>query len=107
MTANCSAKTLARFPEKDPGERLDYLFDFTALLGTTEQITTHAVTVDPSGEITVDASSIVSGGKKVQAIMSGGTAGREYIITVNGQTDQGGPPTRIFERSAILAIRDL
>jgi hypothetical protein len=98
---------LHEFPLKDPNGRLDYLFNFTNLLETAELITTATVTMQPTTGMTLETSSIVAAGKKVLAIFSSGVRGTTYVVTVKAETDSGGPPTRIFERSAQLSIRDI
>lgn len=105
MAADCPAETLGRFPAKDPGDVLDYLFDFTNLLDSAEQITAlNAVTVEPSGVLTVDSSGIVTGGKKIQVVLSSGTAGVDYVVSVNVTTDNATP--RTFERSGIVPVEE-
>lgn len=106
--ADCPSTSHYRFPVKDPGERLDYLYDFTELLESAETLTVlNSTVVEPSGEMTVDASAIVAASKKVQVILSGGVAGRDYVVSVNVTTSAGGPPTRIFERSAIVPVEEV
>ena len=83
---------------KDPQAVLDYSFDWTAWLATSETITTHTVTVE-SG-ITKDSDSESAG--IVTAWLSGGIAGNYYdvacLITTNlGRTD---------ERTIMIAVDD-
>ncbi len=106
--ADCPSTSHHRFPAKDPGERLDYLYDFTELLESGETLTAlNSTTVSPTGVMTVEASGIVAASKKVQVILSGGTAGQDYVVSVNVTTSAGGPPTRIFERSAIVPVEEV
>ena len=45
-------------------------------------------------------------GSVVGFVLSGGTVGRTYTVTVTAPTDAGGPPTRIFNRSCQLTVKD-
>lgn len=74
---------------KDPSSVLDFVFDWSAWLESTETITSHTITV--STGITKD-SSTESGGK-ITVWLSGGTDGNDYeiackIITSSTRTDE-------------------
>ncbi len=92
-------------PAKDPASRLDYQLDLTNLLEASEQIINATVTTSPSGLVN-EGTSILSGGKIVQVIFSGGTPCVTYTVTLRAETDSGGPPTRIFELSCLLDVED-
>ncbi len=103
------AADIHKFPCKDPGEILDYSWDFINLLETAEQITTINTTVI-EGPVTVpplviDSSGIVTGGKIITLQISGGLACNQYTVTINVTTDAATP--RTFERSCILPVEDL
>ncbi len=74
---------------KDPDAVLDYSFDWTDWLATSEIIVSHTVTAETG--ITADSSTESDG--KVTVWLSGGTAGENYkvacLITTNaGRTDE-------------------
>lgn len=96
------------FPVKDPGDRLDYTLDFTELLDATEQISTQMASIEPvtATPLVLEFSTILVGGKKVAFMVSGGEPCTTYTVTVRATTDQGGPPTRIFERSCHIPVED-
>ena len=90
---------------KDPTDVIDVSYDFSAtgdsLLESGETISTHSVTVDPSGTITVD-SSAESGGT-VTAWLSGGTVGQTgnvqfNITTSDSRTYRKVVPFRVAEQ---------
>jgi len=64
---------------KQPGETRQFSMDFSSLLGTSETISTSAVTVSPSGLTT--GSTSVSGSKVLFNIV-GGTHGVRYRLEV-------------------------
>lgn len=83
--------------DKDPAEKLDYTFDWTAWLGT-DTIQTYTVTV-PTG-ITKISDSVNAG--KVVVWLSGGTVGTMYNIVCHVITAAG----REGERTIALVIVD-
>lgn len=84
---------------KDPDEVLDYQWDFADDLAAGESLAAHDVTVTG---VTLDDSMI--DGTAVRAWVSGGTAGANAEITFQATTDN--TPARIFERTALLRIRE-
>lgn len=100
--------TIPEFPPKDPGESLLYTWDFTDLLGETEEITgINTVTIDRTTvpALVNEAQNIVTGNKKVSIVFSGGLACTPYLISVNVTTDEPSP-NNIFERSCTLPVED-
>ena len=84
---------------KDPSAVLDWAFDWTDWLATSETITSHTITADPG--IVVDSSTENAG--KVTVWLSGGTAGEWYeiaclITTSAGRTDERTISIQIQER---------
>jgi len=76
-------------PLKDPSAVLDYAFDWTDWLATSETIANHTITADTG--IVVDSSTENAG--IVTVWLSGGTAGINYkvaclITTSAGRTDE-------------------
>ncbi len=76
-------------PLKDPSAELDYEFDWTRWLATSETIDNYTITADTG--ITVDSPTEDTG--KVTVWLSGGTAGINYkvaclITTSAGRTDE-------------------
>jgi len=74
---------------KDPSAVLDYAFDWTDWLATSETIANHTITADTG--IVVDSSTENAG--IVTVWLSGGTAGINYkvaclITTTAGRTDE-------------------
>ena len=85
---------------KDPSEVVEYTLDFTEELdaiGATISTATWAAT---SG-ITIDSSSVLSGNKKAQVVLSGGTAGVEYVVTCTIVTT-GSSPVRTIKRGIFI-----
>lgn len=75
------------FPNKAPGDRLDYAFDFTdALVSAAETVVSGTVTVDPVG-LVVESVAVSLG--QVVAWISGGTAGVTYRLTSLATTAEG------------------
>jgi hypothetical protein len=99
---------LHTFPVKDPGDSLDYSWDFTNLLESAEMISAinSATVVGPTTAppLNIVSSGIVSGGKIVTLQIDGGVSCNKYTVTVNVTTDAGTP--RTFERSCILPVDD-
>ena len=76
-------------PLKDPSAVLDYVFDWTGWLATSETIANHTITADTG--IVVDSSTENAG--IVTVWLSGGEAGTNYkvaclITTTAGRTDE-------------------
>ena len=74
---------------KDPSAVLDWAFDWTDWLATSETIANHTITADTG--LKVDSSAENNG--KITVWLSGGTAGINYkvaclITTTEGRTDE-------------------
>ena len=86
-------------PLKDPSAVLDYVFDWTGWLATSETIVNHTITADMG--LVVDSSTENNG--KVTVWLSGGTAGINYkvackITTSAGRTDERTIWIKVVER---------
>ena len=86
-------------PLKDPSAVLDYAFDWTDWLATSETIANHTITADTG--IVVDSSTENAG--IVTVWLSGGTAGINYkvaclITTTAGRTDERTIWIKVVER---------
>jgi hypothetical protein len=86
------------WPSKDPNEVLDYQFDWTDRLVTSETITTSTFIV-AEGSVTTSNPSILAGFTTVW--IAGGVAGEVNTITNRIVTNQG----RTYDESAKLRIR--
>jgi len=80
--------------KKDPSAVLDYQFDWTDWLATSETIATKTITA--STGLTVDSSTIGTG--TVTVWLSSGTAGTKYTVACLITTNQG----RTDERSITI-----
>lgn len=83
---------------KDPDAVLDYIFDWTDWLSPNEEITTSTMLV--SAGLVIDTSS--HGNYTATAWVSGGTAGRPYLLTNRITTNQG----RTDDRSVTIRVTD-
>ena len=72
------------FIRKDPESVMDYYIDYTSFLDAGDTIASQTTEVDTG--ITLDASSIVTGDKKVKHLISGGTAGTAYTVKTTAVT---------------------
>ena len=72
---------------KDPASVMDYFVDYSTFLESGDSISSQTTTVD-SG-LTLDSSAIESGNKKINHILSGGTAGTTYDVKIEAQTSDG------------------
>lgn len=86
------------WPSKDPNEVLDYRFDWTSRLATSETISTSTFIV-AEGSVTLANPSILDG--KTTVWLSGGTLGEVNVITNRIVTNQG----RTYDESARLRVR--
>ena len=90
---------------KDPNAILDYEWDWTSWLGTTETISASVILPDPG--ITVDSDTFAS--KTATVWLSGGTSGITYAVTNHITTSLGREDDRtIFitcQDSASLSVR--
>jgi hypothetical protein len=91
-----------RFPDKDPGDRLDYTVDWSEIFDTAEVVFSQTWTV-PSG-LTKDSDTF--SGQLSVATISGGTVDTDYTLTLSVTTDTGSP-ARIYERDFKLKVRNL
>ena len=96
--------SVLRFPDKDPGDRLDYTADFQDVLVGVEKITARTWTV-PTGLVN-EGSVIAADGKSTSIILSGGTVDTVYTLTVSVTTDVGSP-ARIYERDFKIKVKNL
>ena len=86
---------------KDPDEVRACTFDWTRGLNAGATITgTNTWTVTPAGP-TISGQSIVLGGLKTTALISGGTAGVTYVVTNRIGTSDG----ETLEESGKLRVR--
>lgn len=94
---------------KDPQAVLDYTFDWRAYtngtgktdwLATGETISTKTITATTG--ITVNSSALSDSDTSVTVWLSGGTAGRDYVVGCEIATDGG----RTDKRSIIVQCRD-
>ena len=87
------------WPAKDPGETLDYQFDWTARLETGETILTSTMTL-LSGDTTVSSPSFLGGVTTVW--LSGGTVETASVVNNVITTSDG----RTYEESARVRIKE-
>jgi hypothetical protein len=100
---------------KDPNDRLDYVFDFTPELSVAgDTIDSVEIALDPvDGEDPPElvngdgayAPEIMLGGMKVRVWLSEGTDEISYPVTCRA-TVASGPPTRVYERTCILKVKN-
>lgn len=86
---------------KDPGEKKDYGYDWSAHLGDVDTISTSTWVVQTGLTQTTPAPSKTDTTTTIW--LSGGTAGTEYRVTNHVVTAQG----REFERSFYVNVQDL
>lgn len=99
---------LPAFPDKDPGDDLDYEISFVPVLVGPELITlVNSVVAEPTGgpsDLTITGLAINGAATGVVFRITGGLHNRPYVITANVTTDTA---TRIYERSCQLVVRSL
>ncbi len=83
---------------KDPDAVLDYTFDWTDWLSGGDAINYATV----FGEDGITVNSIQYDDSSVTAWLSGGTAGRNYMVTCRVITDQG----RTDDRSVLIVVQE-
>ena len=90
------------WPQKDPGDTLDYMFDLApALSGNPgDSISTLSVTVSPQNPGDLTLVSAAADGPRVVLWLSGGVAGTVYTVTVTAGTTGG----RSLARSLALPV---
>ena len=86
--------------EKDSDAVLDWKFDWTSWLSTSETITSYTMTVDAG--LTKDSASITDSGKSVTVWLSGGTVNTRYVVSCLITTST--TPARTDERSVTFKI---
>ena len=105
-----------KFPDKDPGEVLDYSFHFAELLDDTLELDTSAVVVescDPAEDVFALTVSNVSRQESdtvgiqdtVVFWLTGGTEGTKYVLKATVSDDQNAPEDRTFVRRASIKIK--
>ena len=85
--------------QKDPDSIEPRGFDWTdwlAEIGASETISSSSWVVSPTGSITLSSSSIVTGAKKTQVKLTGGTVGTKYTLTNSIVTSSGYHDDRSF-----------
>lgn len=87
------------WPAKDPGEMLDYQFNWTQRLEQGETITSSLIEL-LSGDVTLSSESYL--GAVTTVWISGGTVGTSSVINNKITTSDG----RVYEESAKLRIRE-
>ena len=83
---------------KQPAEKLDYDFDYSEWLDSSDDIASVDVSADTG--ITVESNSIV--GQRVKAYLSGGTHGSTYKVECTVTTDAG----RIKQDEIKIKVKD-
>lgn len=86
---------------KDPDAVLDYKFDWSSYLETSETISSATITADTG--ITVDSDDITDDSTSVTVWLSGGTVGTEYKVACEVVTSL----SRTDERSIYVRIMNL
>jgi len=87
-----------KFPPKDPDAVLDYAFDWTKWLQTSESISTYTISIDAG--LTKDSDSETAG--IVTVWLSGGTDGETYKVACRITTGLG----RTDERTAVVEMSE-
>lgn len=75
--------------ELDPDEHLDYFWDWSLFLGTTETITSHSFSVDPPLGVIIDQDAVNQTGKVVVAWLSNGVEATLVDVTCHIVTSEG------------------
>jgi len=84
---------------QDPNARLDYAWDWSGLVGSTDRIQTATITAMPAGLVVEE---VAHDGVRVLAYISGGQPGQEYVVTCRIITREG----RRDDRSIILRVEE-
>lgn len=87
--------------EKDPDERLDYGFTWTAWLATAGDVIADATWTIPD-DLTLELETIST--TETAVWLSGGTEGEEHVIVCQIETDSD--PPRIAKRSMLIKMVD-
>ncbi len=99
--------TRPRWPDKDTGDRLDYVADFSKIFDSDESIVSASWTITPSGSANdiVNAGDSFSG-QKATIFLSKGILGKAYKVEVTASTNKGSP-ARIYNRAIDIQVQDL
>lgn len=87
---------------KQPGETLDYDIKADGWLGDGDYIVTAITTVSAVG-LTVIATTVILSGTRVKVMVSGGTNGVKYKVTVTMTTNDG----LVKEHEFYIQIKEL
>lgn len=93
--------TFTKDPDSNEPRGLDWT-QYLAAIGANEIIASSSWTVAPTGGLTLDSGSIVTGSKKTQVRYAAGTAGETYTVTNHIETNSG----VIDERSFLVRVRE-
>jgi hypothetical protein len=90
---------------KDPDAVLVYTWDWSAWLVGAATITTSTFAIDsnPDNALTLDQDAIVSGSTSTRVRISGGTAGKTYVVRNRVVTNES--PTQTDDRSVRIRVR--
>lgn len=81
---------------KQPGETLDCDISYeTVLAGRSDVIVTKATAVSPGAGMTVSSSTIINGGLGIKLVVTGGTTGQVYRVTVTATSNSS--PALVYE----------
>lgn len=90
---------------KQPAEVLDFDISYvTVLAGRSDIIVTKATAVTPTG-LTVAASTINASGNGIKVVVSGGTDGVTYIVTVTATSNA--TPALIYEDEVTVIVEEI
>jgi len=89
---------------KDPEATLDYTFNWTDWLARSSNDTIVTALVTATDGLTIVSSAVIDGGRKVQAFISGGTAGTTYKVTCHITTTLT-PTARIEDRVIYIKVK--
>ena len=93
--------TFTKDPDSNEPRGLDWT-RYLEAIADDETIVTSTWVVDPTGELTLNSPSIVTGAKKTQVRYAAGTAGETYTVTNHIVTSSG----VIDERSFLVRVRE-
>jgi len=85
---------------KDPGDDLDYVFDYSDWLATSETISNYTITVDTG--LTYASSDDSESSGLITCWLSGGTAGQDYNVVCSAITNAA----RTKEWTGIIRVKD-
>ena len=93
--------TFTKDPDSNEPRGLDWTL-YLAAIGENETIADSDWTVDPTGDLTLNSPSIVTGAKKTQVRYADGTAGETYTVTNRITTSSG----VIDDRSFLVRVKE-